>query len=156
MQTLAPTIRNTVRAIIIRDGHILLQKKQDALKGVRYTLPGGAQNPGETLLEALHRECQEELGTEIITSEILHLADFFKQKSLPEPYLQHQLEILFHCQIADSYTPKNGPKPDKHQIAIEWITIDELSQIPLLPAILKEILTKLNQPVNPIYLGKIN
>ncbi len=156
MQTLAPTIRNTVRAVIIREGYILLQKKQDVLKGVRYTLPGGAQNPGETLLEALHRECQEELGTTIIAGEILHLADFFKQKSPPDPHLQHQLEILFQCQIADSYTPKNGPKPDKHQIAIEWVAITELPQIPLLPAILKEILAKLIQRDNPIYLGKIN
>lgn len=155
MEILSTTIRNTVRAVIIRDGHILMQKKQDELKGVRYTLPGGAQEVGESLLEALQRECQEEIATDVIAGEIMHMADFFKQKFQPEPHLQHQLEILFRCQVPDLYTPKNGSKPDKHQVAVEWVAIHELAQTTVFPSFLKKILSTLAEPSGPIYLGKI-
>lgn len=143
MENLHPNIRNTVRAVIIKDGRILLQKKQDEDRSVRYTLPGGAQNTGETIQEALQRECLEEIATEVQPVKIVHISDFFKHKRLPEPHTRHQLEILFHCKIPDSYTPQNGCKPDKHQIAIEWIAVDELSKHKLSPEFLSELLPEL-------------
>lgn len=143
MENLYPTIRNTVRAVIVRDGRILLQKKQDELQGIRYTLPGGAQETGETLQQALQRECLEEIATEVQADKIIHIRDFFKRKSLPEPHIRHQLEILFECRISESYIPKSGSKPDKHQIGIEWIAIDELSSHTLSPGFLSDLLPEL-------------
>lgn len=156
MEPTGPQIRNTVRAVIVQDGSILLQKKHDLQKGFRYTLPGGAQEFNETLIEALHRECLEEIGTEIIVGEMLHLADFFKTSFSPEAHQKHQLEILYSCQVPDTYIPKNGPKPDRSQIAIEWIAIQNLTQITLSPVSLTKILSSLNTQALPVYLGKIN
>lgn len=36
---------------------------------------------GESLLEALQRECQEEIATDVIAGEIMHMADFFLNKN---------------------------------------------------------------------------
>ncbi len=63
MQNLEPSIRNAVRAVILRDGAILMQKKWSETKGHWYTLPGGGQDVQETLTEALQRECEEDEHT---------------------------------------------------------------------------------------------
>ena len=57
-------IRNSAKAIIIRDGCLLLVQNKDE-EGDWYTLPGGGQNHGETLREALQRECQEKISVSI-------------------------------------------------------------------------------------------
>ena len=61
MESSVLTIRNTIRAVIIQDGYFLLQKKQDPLKGVRYSLPGGAQLVGESIMQALQRSVRKNL-----------------------------------------------------------------------------------------------
>ncbi len=53
------TIRVAARALIIRDGAVLLQVCTIGGREV-YLLPGGGQEPGETLAEAVVREVREE------------------------------------------------------------------------------------------------
>ena len=74
MENLTPVIRNAVRALIIREGRILLLRKEDE-RGERFALPGGAQDLGETLEQALNRECQEEIGTGVQIIDLVHVAD---------------------------------------------------------------------------------
>ena len=50
-----PLIRNAARALIRRNGSILLLRKHDEFRGERFAFPGGAQEPGETLQQALDR-----------------------------------------------------------------------------------------------------
>ena len=39
--------------------------------------------------------------------------------------------------------PQNGPKPDKHQVEINGIAIDQLANITLSPVFLAEILSNI-------------
>ena len=57
MENLTPGIRNAARAVILREGSILLLRKNGSGGGERFALPGGAQDLGETLEQALNREC---------------------------------------------------------------------------------------------------
>ncbi len=50
---LIPGIRNAVRAVIIRDESVLLQHKVYESGREVYVLPGGAQELGESLTDAL-------------------------------------------------------------------------------------------------------
>lgn len=63
------TYRFGVHAIISNsEGRVLLLKRTYGNKG--WSLPGGAVDPGETIHQALYRECREELGLEIYDMEL--------------------------------------------------------------------------------------
>jgi 8-oxo-dGTP diphosphatase len=54
-----------VSAAIVRDGHVLLVRRAGAPAQGVFTLPGGAVEAGETLLEAVTREVREETSLTI-------------------------------------------------------------------------------------------
>jgi len=114
-----PQIRPVVRAVIYRDGALLVQVKEKPGEPVFLTLPGGKQEPGETVEEALKRECMEEVGAEITVGPLLHVAEVFKPKS---EGLQHQLELLFACEVSADYQPHVGVHPDPSQTGTEWVS----------------------------------
>jgi ADP-ribose pyrophosphatase YjhB (NUDIX family) len=155
MENLLPEIRNAVRAGILRDDHILLLTKNGRDGGKRFALPGGAQHPGESLVEALNRECLEEIGTRVVVRDLLHVADFFKSRETDPPGTRHVVEFLFHCSVPATYTPRNGYRPDTHQIEVVWMRRDELQGIPLYAPALVPCLQAIRDGGNPAYLGTL-
>lgn len=63
-------MKSRVRAVIIKDGKILLIKitKPDL---VYWVIPGGGVEDGETNEQALIRECREELGVNIEVKDLI-------------------------------------------------------------------------------------
>ncbi len=155
MDNLAPGIRNTVRAVILRDDRILLLRKNGGIGRERSALPGGAQDLGETLEQALNRECEEEIGTAVEILDLLHVADFFKARETDPPSTRHQVEFLFHCRVPEDYTPRNGYHPDKHQVEVIWAPVGELGEMNLLPKSLAGHLVRLDATDRSVYLRTI-
>lgn len=155
MDQLQSGIRITVRAVIIQEGKILLIKKNNPTDGIRYTLPGGALNAGETLHQAVIRECIEEINTPVVAHDVLHIADLFIPKLDPQPYTRHQLEILIDCQVPDSYTPNTGPEPDKHQVSVEWLVLQELPDYSISPDFFAALLINLHSGEHDVYVGSV-
>ena len=147
-------IRNCARAVIIRDGAILLLHKQSPSYGTRYVLPGGAQDETETLKSALVRECQEELGTRVMVGDLLCVAENFKPKSTDQNLIKHSIEFLFLCEIPGNYVAANGPAPDKNQTDVFWLPLRDLATAPIFPVDLRQILTA-DTEKTPLYLGQI-
>ena len=156
MSTLTPPIRNAARALIVRRHNILLLRKEGYAEGVRYALPGGGQDLGETLEQALVRECLEEIGTRVQIRDLLHVADTFKPRDTSPPSTRHLVEFLFDCSIPDDYTPCNGHHPDKHQVAVVWAGLDKLAGMPLYPRSLATFLSRFLDRPEPTYLGSID
>ena len=155
MMDLEPGIRNGVRAVILRERQLLLLRKAYEDGSERYVLPGGAQDQGETLTEALQRECREEIGTEVMVSGLLYLADYFKPRTGQPDMIRQQLELLFLCEVPGDYVARNGHSPDKHQDAVVWIAQDSLMDINLMPSDLCSILSSADLASHPVYLGEI-
>jgi 8-oxo-dGTP diphosphatase len=153
-EKLIPEIRNAVRAVIIRDGDVLLQRKVDENGFEHFTLPGGAQELGETLAEALLRECREEVGADIEVIDLLCVCDYFKSRLTSPPSTRHVLELLFRCTIDNDYTAQNGPRPDRHQVDVLWAPINSLDAIGLVPADYAVLVARAVD--NPVYVGRVS
>jgi ADP-ribose pyrophosphatase YjhB (NUDIX family) len=154
MVELVPGIRNAARALIIQQERILLLRKEGGGRGERFALPGGAQDPGETLKEALNRECMEEIGTFVDVGDLKHVADFFKLRDTQPPTRRHVVEFLFECTIAHDYLPRNGNRPDKHQVEVVWAELSEVPQLPLFPQFLSNCIPDINTADADLYLGR--
>lgn len=156
MQNLLPGIRNATRAVILRDEHILLLRKQGGGQSDRYALPGGGQDSGETLQQALNRECQEEIGTGVEILRLIHVADYFKPRDTDPPSTRQLLEFLFECRVPSDYIATNGHHPDKHQVEVVWMALAELPHIAIFPRSLAAYLKQTAQQPAPVYLGEID
>lgn len=152
-ENLIPGIRNAVRAVIVRDENVLLQRKIDDNGVERYALPGGAQETGETLADALLRECREEIGARVEVIELLCMCDYFKPRQTTPPTTRHLLELLFRCSIENDYTPHNGPRPDRHQVEVLWAPISSLADIRLVPAAYAGLIVRAID--EPVYVGPV-
>jgi ADP-ribose pyrophosphatase YjhB (NUDIX family) len=156
MESIVPPIRNTARALILQDNNILLLRKDGYEQGERFALPGGGQDLGETLEQALHRECLEEIGSRIEIHRLVYVADCFKPRDTPPGSTRHLVEFLFACTVPDDYIPRNGHHPDKHQVEVIWASLDELAGMPLYPRSLGQHLVDSSGSAAPVYLGSID
>lgn len=152
-------IRNSAKAIVIEDGKLLCTKNSDHL-GVYYLLPGGGQNPGENLAEALKRECQEEISSEIEVHDLRYVRDYISNNHdyefADENPGFHQVELMFRCSLVDGEEPATGETPDGHQIGVEWLPLDRLSEYRLYPKALIPYLMKHEDMSSIVYIGDVN
>jgi len=156
MENLLPVIRNAARALIVRDDRILLLRKLGYSDGERFALPGGGQDPGETLQQALLRECEEEIGTQVQVHDLIHVADYCKVRDTDPPSIRHLVEFLFRCEVPDNYAPVNGEHPDKHQVEVVWARLDALPDMPLFPRSLAVFLGQRYGTAPNVYMGVID
>ncbi|MEW8508264.1 MAG: NUDIX domain-containing protein [Candidatus Thiodiazotropha sp.] len=152
---LEPNIRNAVRALIVRDDAVLMQKKWAQHRGTWYTLPGGGQDVNETLAETLQRECEEEIGARVEIDGLFWIADFYKQRDTAYPSVRHLVEFLFACSLPADYRPVSGGHPDKHQIDVVWLPIDKIGDYEIYPKGIASHLSELGDIRPPVYLGVI-
>ena len=149
-------IRVAAKAVIIDTGRLLAVKNADR-EGFWYILPGGGQEPGETLHEALRRECREEIAVDVEVGELLCIREYIgrNHEFADHDADVHQTELMFACTIARGQTPTVGPIPDGNQVGIEWLDLARLDRYRLYPKVLKEVL---GNPAGDrrVYLGDVN
>ena len=156
MESIIPPIRNAARALILQDNNILLLRKDGYEEGERFALPGGGQDLGETLEQALHRECMEEIGTRVKIGDLVYVADYFKPRDTNPRSTRQLVEFLFDCTVPDDYAPINGYHPDKHQVEVVWARLTELADMPLYPRSLTTYLAGSRESTGTVYLGTID
>ena len=149
-------VRVSVKAVIIVGGSVLLVLNTDD-RGDWYLLPGGGQSHGETIEQALQRECLEEVGTGVVMGRLLFIRDYIAahHEFAEEDHDAHQLELMFRCRIAPGEKPRLGNTPDPFQRGVEWLPLKSLGDHRLYPSPLRILLAK-PLPRQAVYLGDVN
>ncbi len=144
-------VRNSVKAIILKNNKILCIEKNDK-NGNYYILPGGGQEKYETFIDTLKRECIEEIGAVVKTKKLLFIREYIgKNHEFAETDNDHQVEFMFECELLEEPDISKASKPDNGQISIKWIDVNGSDR--LYPKCLKE---RLLSNYKEIYWGDIN
>ena len=142
-------IRLNVSAAIVRDGKVLVIEFDDE-SGVHYNLPGGGVDAGESLAQALKRECLEEASAEVEIGRLLLIWEYIPADHDFKFGTRHKVGHVFECRLINGSQPKMPKTPDAHQSGVKWIPLSEISESPtprrhpLLPAIGADIVRALS------------
>ncbi len=145
--------RIAARALILREGRVLVSRYESDEEGTHYALPGGGQRRGESLTECLRREIREETGAEIRIGRLRWVREFMIDTPwIPESHgLAHQVELVFECVLPLPGNAGRGPCPDEGQVGIAWIKPADLAQMPFYPRAVAAILN--GDAPDRVYLG---
>lgn len=128
-------------AVVIHEGFVLLHRRTgDAI----WALPGGRIEPGEDARSALLREMREELDEGMDCGELLYVVEnFFSHAGQPH----HEVGLYFraHLNPASPLLQKSHPHKgieDQKQLEFQWFAQNELPELNLRPAFLREALSQ--------------
>ncbi len=141
------SIRSGAKAIIIKDGSILLNRCAHKDGSIYYDLPGGGQKQHEALEDAILREVKEETGytARILRfaalAEEIHTNPFIREKY---PEYSHRMLHIFLAEPTDD-EPQTPTELDHGMESHVWLSLTEFSQLrevypPSLPDRIDEIL----------------
>ena len=149
-------IRNAARALIVRDGAVLLQACHIAGEEL-HILPGGTQEFGEPLDATVRREVLEETGLTVRVDGLLWLCEWVERTHRPvEGDGAHVLAAIFRC-TPEADTPIVPPAvPDTDQVDVRWVPLAALPAIVMAPPVVRDLLIAWdtgNGALAPAYLG---
>jgi ADP-ribose pyrophosphatase YjhB (NUDIX family) len=117
------------RAVIRRDGHLLLARQ---IGKSWFFLPGGHVEPGERVEPALVREIAEELGTE---AEIAGFVGVVEHGYLEDGATHHELNLVFEIVLAT-----DDPTSQEDHLEFHWLPLADLPDTDVRPTTLKSAL----------------
>ena len=123
-------IETVSRAVIIRDGKVLLCRSKGADK---YYLPGGHIDFGETAAQALEREILEETSLKSKVGEFLGVVE--------NSFLQHgkkhcEINLVYRAEIEDGEV-----RAAEDWIEFDWVDVSSVASVELLPVEMKGFLS---------------
>lgn len=149
-----------VKAIIIHDGRLVAVKKHDE-RGPLYSFPGGGQEAGETLVQAVRREVREETGRDVHVGQLLFVREYIgkNHEHAETDTAVHVVDHLFLCALHDPLAPLHALAPDADQAGVEWLPVARLADYRFFPRTLIPHLIEIARgtPLSgPIYVGDVN
>ena len=102
-----------------------------------WVVPGGGLEIDESFENAARREISEEIG--YFVKELLEGITISKEDSV-EKYYVALVDHTYHFNIQGEEAKRNN---ELNQYILEWVTVDELEKINLLPARLKNVILEI-------------
>lgn len=149
-------IRSSVQAVIVKDEKILTVKKIAYDNKTMYILPGGGQEHGETLKEAVIRECLEETGLNVEAKELLYVSEYIGKNHQHAEWDSHIHVVvhLFLCSIIDESGFDKGIETDPEQVSLDWLPLEELSNYEFYPQkIIPHLINGIHNEKTQVYVG---
>jgi 8-oxo-dGTP diphosphatase len=131
-------IRVRACALIIHDDSVLLVEYDTDERGVHYNLPAGGVEPGESVIEAVKREANEEASVDVEVGPLALVYEYLPESS--NGSAPHGLHLIFDCALKQGSVPGMPERPDPNQTGVKWIPLSELDSITLYPKIKAHII----------------
>ncbi|MEO0411644.1 MAG: NUDIX hydrolase [Pseudomonadota bacterium] len=114
-----------VGVVVLNADKVLLVKRGNPPKAEEWSLPGGAQDIGETLQEAGIREVKEETGLTITISGLVDAVDFIEKDDFGKP--------RFHYSLIDFWAVSSDRelRPGDDALSVQWAAHDRIDALPL-------------------------
>ncbi|MEY3197228.1 MAG: hypothetical protein RLZZ59_596 [Pseudomonadota bacterium] len=128
------TIHVQSRAVIIKEGHILICKTK-GLEHYFYFLPGGHIEHGESAKNALIRELKEEVGFNFTIDRFLGCMEYAFDPSKTKHAKCHTQEysFIFEANAKELPSPQTPLNQIEKNIEILWMELEELGKIDFRP-----------------------
>lgn len=149
------SIRCASKAIIVKNGCVLLNRCRHMNGVVYYDLPGGGQHTGETMEEALVREVREETGYEVCSVRFAGLAEEIYTDPLicqQYPEYAHRLLHIFIAQVKSEHRTSPTEK-DLYMEESVWVPLETAEKLIINPEGIASNLRKMLENNEAIYLG---
>ncbi|MBP3657301.1 MAG: NUDIX domain-containing protein [Clostridia bacterium] len=150
------SIRCAAKAIIIRDGCVLLNRCTHTDGRIYYDLPGGGQRQYETLEDAVRREVLEETGYAVNSLRFAALAEeIYTHPRMREAHPGYA-HCIFHIFLAEIEEGQRSipSEPDRFMLESVFIPIEDIPSLPeTRPPSLKSSLSGIIAGQSPIFLG---
>src|SRR5918995_2568906 len=130
-----------VGAVVARDRSLLLVCHQKPGRDPYWVLPGGRLEPGETIPECAVREVSEETGLTAGFSGVLYVGEFLREG-------RHTIDIVARMELEGDGEATLGSDPEVEPGTeptlreVRWVSVEEVREIELLPASVKEALSR--------------
>ena len=103
------------------DSFLICQRPAQKARGLLWEFPGGKAEPGETGVEALVRECREELGITITVESIC-------------TDVKHEYpDLTVHLTLYNAHIAEGTPKLLEH-MDMQWIRTSDIEKYEFCPA----------------------
>jgi ADP-ribose pyrophosphatase YjhB (NUDIX family) len=132
-------------AVVIRDGHVLLQRIEP---DPYWFLPGGRVELGESAEAAIEREMREETGASVRIERMLWVVEnFFGSIHEIGFYFLVTMPSELHPNLAEQFF---GHEDDGTRLTFQWHRIADLGGIDIRPSFLREGLKSLPTTIRHI------
>ncbi|MFC5723223.1 NUDIX domain-containing protein [Streptomyces gamaensis] len=139
-------LRNAASGLVVRDGHVLLVRGTwHGSEAEIHWLPGGGQEPGETLAACAEREVLEETGVRVKAGPMLVLRERIagNHPGIPAETGHHRVEAVFWCDILHQPARLGGDNHDDAQTGVDWIPLEKVHRLRMAPPFLQAMLPDL-------------
>ncbi len=111
--------------VVLKGDTVLLVRRGTAPRQGEWSLPGGAQELGETLREAASREVREETGLEVTPSTLLDAVDAITRDAGGR--------VQYHYTLVDfaAEWQAGEPVPGGDAVETRWVALDDLNHTKL-------------------------
>lgn len=148
-------LRNSAKALIIENNQVLCTCNRDLL-GDFFLLPGGGQNHGETLVDAVVRECLEEVGAHVEVGHLHFVREYISANHELAEYDDtiHQIEFVFTCRLKEPVHTHAAVGSDAMQTGVVWLPINQLQNYRFYPgSLIRHLQNFMPADCSCVYLG---
>ena len=129
-----------VRAVICSEGKFLVTAIDEGEREVFYTFLGGHVHMGETLVQSVSREIQEEIGLEVAPAKLLYVVENFFYRGAAK---LHEIGYYFLCHPVRDFSGSllDNLEPSREEyIKPLLLSPQELGDVNFQPSLLKQTL----------------